>query len=207
MGVQQRVPEDGDGLAEDSPQWASRCPASSGPGHCPLSSPWPGAFDCQCCHCPARPAWAAQSPCRGQRYHVSRVSRLLAPAPRLGAGHLHGSCRHAAVLPPLGLWWLRDAVLLSALSCTVPVLHLLKTCVRVHVHVREDGGTGGYLQETLGAPRELALANRSEVLWAGHRGCEQPARGEPGRSLAGTGGDTADGSQAVCGSGTWAAAA
>lgn len=96
------------------------------------------------------------------------MTSLPAPGPHFGSGHLHRSCRHAAVLPPLGLRWLRDAVLLSAFGCTVPVLHLLKTCVRVRVHVCEDGGTGGYSQETLGAPWELDLANRSEVPWAGH---------------------------------------
>ena len=71
--------EDGDGIPAGSPQWESQCPVSCGPGHCPLSSPWLGACDCQCCHCPAHPAWAAQSPCRGQGHSVS--GRSAGPMP------------------------------------------------------------------------------------------------------------------------------
>ena len=60
---------------------------------------------------------------------IASVTGLLVPGPPPGTEHSHRGCRHATVLPPLGLWWLRDSILLSAFSCTVPVLHLLKVCV------------------------------------------------------------------------------
>lgn len=64
---------------------------------------------------------------------IASVTGLLAPGPPPGPGYSHRGCRHATILPPLGFWWLRDSILLSAFSCTVPVLHLLKVCVCVCV--------------------------------------------------------------------------
>lgn len=122
------------------------------------------------------------------------MADLLAPRPPPGPGHSHGGRRHAAVLSPLGLRWLRDAVLLSAFSCAVPVLHLLKQCICVRMKgltalCRKHGHSWGQ-----GAHRESDLANRSEVL-------QLPAarqHGVVGKKLVhGDRCEVADGSQAV----------
>ena len=121
----------------DSPQWVSQCPVSCGPDHCLLSSPWPGAFDCQCCHCLIHPEWVVQSPCRGQCI-VLVVCQQQPPLAWCPVLHLHRGCRYATILPPFGLWWLRDTILLPAFSCTVSILHLLQ------MYVCEHAGVGCY---------------------------------------------------------------